>query len=202
MIKNMNFLSMWMIKPARLKNKKKQGQKAFTLLELIIVLGILGIILVLLSNILRYGIRNMMVEDNTIEYRHNARTAVDLMVRELEEARDKNPEIGESEEVTLTLSGSSIIYAHPWKNNIIVDATGTSPKAIGALVWFYQEPGSERGKIVDREGAVRADNILTVNLTESAISSESAIFISVRAGRSKDGQNTVIYQREVKKTGR
>ena len=105
-----------------------------TLLELTIALAILGLVLVLVSQVLQNSFRNFRDEDNSIEYRHQARTALSKIVEVLGRARD------ESFGITLEYDeDNKFFYTYPYRNNVVFDLNEKDENSSRAGIWLKSE---------------------------------------------------------------
>ena len=155
-----------------------------------VVLALLGLIMVLISNILVRNISNVRVTNDLMNNRYNANQGLRAIMDELVFVRDSDIDI------KLALSGGSIVYAHPYKNYYILDVTTGAGVSTAAGIWFDKE-NNEPGKIRrGPSGEVLAIDILSLTLNDEVVvegTTQTGIFIEIEAGKREGSSENIKY---------
>jgi prepilin-type N-terminal cleavage/methylation domain-containing protein len=164
-----------------LKKQKKliKSPYGFSLIELMVVIGILAFIILGLVTLFSGGVRSYISGDSQLEAQRNARQAMDYMVRELRHGSKvltppsnirsvevQIPPLDGSAGYQVTYSWSGVLYD---PINRIMTSGGTNPLINDVLNLQFTYPKSSRINIlmqidVDRDGAADITLNTAVNL--------------------------------------
>ena len=97
-------------KKRQIKSKKldNEEQRGFSLIEMMIVVGVLGLITLGLVTFFMGGTKSWVAGQSQLEAQRNARQAMDRMVREIREASD----------IIDSSTSSEINFNTPWSTNL------------------------------------------------------------------------------------
>lgn len=172
----------------KVQQHDKNFIKGYTLVELSIVLSILGLILVLVSQILSFQLNNVRVEEDRVTYRQQAREAILFIDEMFQTAR----EIDQS--TVLTIKEDKLVYPFPYENHVVLDVR--DPASSNSDAWL--DRGDLFGELKDRDGNVRATYIQEIEVSDI---DDYSLKIEVATGRNpNDTLETV--DRIIKKMGR
>jgi len=162
-----------------LKKQKKliKSPYGFTLIELMVVVGILALITLGLVTLFSGGVRSYISGDSQLEAQRNARQAMDYMVRELRHAKKVISWNEHSVEVEIPPLDGSVVYqvTYSWSGilydpiNRSITTGGTNILINNVLDLKFDNPKSSRINIlmqidVDHDGAADITLNTAVNL--------------------------------------
>lgn len=103
-------------------------KKGYTLVELMITLGILGIILLFMSQLLNFNIRHVKQEDMKVEYMQNARLAANYILKKVNQ--------NNITDIQYIENGSQKIIKIA--GQVVFDATKSASRPSGSpALWYY-----------------------------------------------------------------
>lgn len=150
-----------------------KSQRGFTLLEVIITLGILSIVFGYFMLYFSSEIRMYYTNDQEIELKQGTRIAIDRIVTKIRSNNDLSFVPGPE--------GTGVIYKG---GNILINTTKND---VNGEINYYYDSTKGFGQIRNFSGRVISDNIKEFRLDKEDIpETEGLIKISIKSGNNKD----------------
>ncbi len=150
----------------------KSNNRGFTLLEVMVTIGILGLVLGYFTSFYRNEINLYFSKDNDIELKQDARIAMDRIVSKIRMTENLSYEAG--------TDGTGVICQGA---QVIVNTTRNEP--VGDINYYY-DSGKEVGEIRDASGNRIAGNVKDFRLDRIDIpGTDGLVEITISCGNNK-----------------